>query len=144
MRDEFEKYLQSIALSATLTERVRAIHDFYQPTIPDELKWIFITDYITQEGERIFDSLWFFTSRHAMEAKQFTSTDDYDVAAFQTQMTYFRIRKQDYDLKKANDKSRLLLSFQVNSGVSGEIKASKENCDHLWQLVCDYFIPRLK
>ena len=92
----------------------------------------------------MFGSLWFLAERYVMEAKEFGSQDDYDLALLQLPLLYVRIRKQDFDSKIANEKSRMFLSFTAHTNMSGEMKASKENCDHLWRLFCEYFVPRMK
>ena len=54
-----------------------------------------------------------------------------------------RIMKQDYDFKKATDKSRLNIEVMYNLQMQGKYKASKENCDILWNIICKYYMPFL-
>lgn len=79
-----------------------------------------------------------------MEAKQFIKKDDFDITPIKNRILYWRIEKQDYDFKKATEKSRLYLEFTLDTGISGEFKASKENCDYLRDIILKYVLPNLK
>ena len=66
-----------------------------------------------------------------MEAKAFVSTDDYDMTSLAKRVVYWSIEKQDYDFQKATEKSRMHLFFRLDTGATGDLKASRENCDRL-------------
>ena len=145
MREEFIEYLKSIGLAEALCERIETIYEFYNSGIcPDEITGIFVTDYITGDGTREYENLWFFSEKYAMEAKQFIKEDDFDITPIKNRIQYWRIKKQDYDFKKATEKSRLYLIFALDTGVRGEFKASKENCDYLIDIILKYVLPNLK
>lgn len=92
----------------------------------------------------MFENLWFFTENYAMEAKQFPLQDNFDMLVFYKRITYWNIQKQDYDFKKATDKSRLYLHFKVDTLTEGSLKASKENCDYLKEIFLKYILPNLR
>jgi hypothetical protein len=141
MKDEFLAYTQTISLSTTLTAKVRSVFDFYSTICPEEIKWIHISDYFTQEGERVYEAVYLFSDNFAMEAKEFASREDFDLAPIEL-ISYLGIKKQDYDLKQATEKSRLTLFFHFSEKAYVEMKASKENCDNLWSLFREYVLPR--
>lgn len=141
MKDEFLQYMQAISLSNTLTAKAQSAHDFYSGICPEEIKWIHISDYFTQEGERVYETICLFSDNFAMEARQFASREEFDFAPIAS-INYLEIKKQDYDLKRATEKSRLTLSFHFSEKAYLDMKASKENCDHLWSFIREYVIPR--
>jgi len=144
MKEEFIKYLESIGLTKTLCERIKTIYEFYRDTCPDEITGIFVTDYITEDGSREYENLWFFSKIYAMEAKQFIVKDDFDMTPIKNRIIYWKIQKKDYDFKKATEKSRLYLEFGLDTGIAGVFKASKENCDYLKDIILKYVLPNLK
>ena len=144
MKEEFMKYLKSIGLTEALCKRIETIYEFYSSVCPDEITGIFVTDYLTKDGSREYENLWFFSEKYAMEAKQFIKKDDFDTTPIKNRIQYWRIEKKDYDFKIATEKSRLHLVFALDSGISGEFKASKENCDHLRDIILKYVLPNLK
>ena len=147
MKEEFKKYLKDVDIIGDIRERVERIYDFYREICPDEITGIFITDYIKEDGERVYENLWFFSEKYCMEAKQFITKEDFDITPIQNRICRWAIQKKDYDFKKATEKSRLLLKFYfgVELGVLiGELKASKENCDYLKDIILKYVVPNLK
>jgi hypothetical protein len=143
MKEEFVLYLESIGITNTLRDRIEAVHEFYQEICPDDITGIFITDYI-KKGEREYDCLWFFSEKYCMEAKQFILKDDFDITPLHKHVYYWRIQKQDYDFKEATEASRLHLVFHLDTGITGELKASGENCDYLRDITLEYVAPNLK
>lgn len=144
MKEDFKNYLSSIGITTkAFSERIEAIYQFYQDLGLGEITGIFVTDYIQSDGARIFENLWFFTENCAMEAKQFPTQDNFEMLVFYKRIPYWNIKKQDYDFKKATDKSRLYLVFKHDTGIEGSFKASKENCDYLKEIFLKYILPNL-
>jgi len=146
MKKEFIDYLESIDIKeGVLLDRIESIYKFYSEMCPDEIVDIFVTDYIDSEGRREYENLWFFSDRYVMEAKGFAAgKDDFDIAPIKDRVEYYEIRKQDYDFKEATDKSRLHLNIKWDTGVSGEFKAAKENCNALIGIILKYVKKNLK
>ena len=144
MKEEFKKYLKDVDIIGAIGERVERIYDFYREICPDEITGIFITDYIKEDGERVYEHLWFFSEKYCMEAKQFITTDDFDITPIKNRIIYWTLKKQDYDFKKATEKSRLHLKFVIDIEIEAALKASKENCDHLKNIMLKYIMPNLK
>ena len=144
MKEEFVTYLESIGITNTLRKRIETIYEFYREICPDEITGIFITDYIKGDGEREYQNLWFFSEKYCMEAKQFITADNFDMTLIQKHVLYWTVQKKDYDFKKATEESRLYLRLDLDTGISGELKASGENCDYLRDIFLEYVAPNLK
>lgn len=147
MNMDFKIYLESIGIGELFTKRVEDIYLFYSEILKkmnDEIRDIFITEYIKQDGSRQYDSLWFFSDKYFMEAKMFSSKDDFDFMPYACSLTYLRIEKQDYDFKKATEQSRLIVEYEIPYNKEGVLKASKGNCDKLREITIKYFIPNTK
>ena len=144
MKNEFTSYFQRLGLSTTLQTRIQEIFDFYATLCREDIIHVFVTEHITEDGTRNFESLWLLSSNFVMEAKGFVSRDDFDMAELSTPICYWEMQKQDYDFKVATDKSRMSFRFRFPSDVGGQLKASRENCDALRDLIVKYFVPKMR
>ena len=79
-----------------------------------------------------------------MDAKLFISQFELTINPIKKRFFHLIIKKQDYDFKKANEKSRLTINVNLNLGdLTVSLKASKENCDYLHILIKKYIVPNL-
>lgn len=144
MKKEFEEYLKSIGISTeVLLNRIESIYQFYVDVCPEEIKDIFVTEYIKEDGTREYESLWFFSDKYWTEAKQFIINDNFDMIPIEN-IIRWEIKKQDYDFKKAIEKSRLFLKVNITTFLLAEFKSSKENCDFLKEIFLKYVKPKIK
>jgi len=144
MEKKILAYLKDIGLTKELVDRVESLYTSYQSISSEEITDLFITDYLTKERKRIYENLWFFSENYIMEAKQFISQDNLDIAPNKKNIIYFQVEKKDYDLKKASEKSRINLNIRFGAILRGDLKASEKNCDYLWKIVKDHFLPNLE
>jgi len=144
MKEKFIKYLESISIANALRERIETIYELCKEICPDEITGIFITDYIKEDGSREYENLWFFSEKNCMEAKQFITKYDFDITSIKKRVNYWTIKKQNYDFKEATEKSRLFLRVGFDINLVGELKAAKENCDYLKEIILKYVKINLK
>lgn len=143
MNQKFETYLSALRVTEIVRNRVQQVYDFYQETCPEELVDIIITEYITEEGLREYESLWFFSKTYVMEAKNFLSIDEFDLAPWANSVVHWAVKGENYDYKAATPKSRLHLSVHLDTMVFAEFRASQENCDYLMAILREQVIPKL-
>jgi hypothetical protein len=141
MKNEFVDYLNAINMSETLQARVEAIYEIYEEIVPDEITGIFVTDYVTDEGLREFESLWFFSDRSALEAKSFVNKYDLDYTPLSA-INYWKLEAKQYDFGEATVESRLRLHFTIQPVVCN-LRASRENCDYLMQILKEFVVPNV-
>jgi hypothetical protein len=134
MDEKFYIYMRVIGLTDSLIKRVEQIFAFYSEIIKIKIDDIFITDYIDKEGARHYENLWFFSKDVWMEAKNFVTTDNFDMAILKGPLKYWRVEKTDYDFLKVTEKSRLLIESSINEDIESSFKAARENCDFLKQV----------
>ena len=144
MKAKFADYLKSIGMTKTNIERVETIHKFYKGICPDEITDVFVSEYLKEDGSREYENIWFFSQKYCMEAKLFLTKDDFDITPIWKRIEYLRIEKQDYDFKKAKDQSRLFLHFTLDTKMTCDFKASKENCDNLRSMIVNFITPNWK
>ncbi len=147
MTQEFKlkmgEYLVTLEMPEIFRKRVFMIYEFYRETCSEEITDVFVSEYLNQDGTRKYENLWFFSETYCMEAKQFITKEDFDITPIKEKTSYIRIKKENYDFKKATEKSKLHLELGFTNEVRGNSKASKENCDYLKEIILKHFIPNL-
>jgi len=79
-----------------------------------------------------------------METKNIAGEDNFDITPLHKNIVYIKIKDEDYDFKKAKLTSRCHVSFRIGPAqIAGELKASRENCDYLKQILLQHIIPNL-
>lgn len=145
MKENFIKYLDRIKIPKALHPRIGEIYKHHRGLYGAlSLKDIFISEYVKEDGKRELENLWFFTHKLLLESKMFINQDDFDATPLKNRILYWRLKKQNYDFKKATKKSRLTIEFNLESGVSGILKSSGVNCDELKKILNKYIIPNVK
>ncbi len=139
---KFISYLKEVDITTrVLLKRVEFIYTLCSEMCPDEIEDIFVTDYIKADGTREYENLWFFSKGYCLEAKQFLTQIDLDITPIKRRITYWTVTAQDFDFKKAADKSRLNLTFKLVQRIDGEFKAAKGNCNSLQAIINKYVKP---
>ncbi len=146
MKAEFKNYLELIGLTGVIINRVEEIYQFYENSLKilgEDILDIFVTDYVSKEGLREYENLWFFSKNYIMEAKLFLQQDDFDLAPIAKKIKYIQVKKNDYDFIKLNDKSRLYILYSTSTLSKGQFKASKENCRYLRDIYLKHILPNI-
>ena len=141
MKAEFHDYLTEIEMSTPLIQRVEHFHDLYTNLLVTEPTHIFVTDLISEDDLRSYDSLWFFNDSQALEAHRFVDDEAFDLGGV-SEVTLWRIDQEAFVANEATSESRLKVTFSSRDGISGDLRATGNNCDYLWRLVRDWFVPR--
>ena len=146
MTNEFVTYLDSIGITGLYLDRVKEILDFYQRLFPDQIKDIFVSEYVQEDGTRKHQGLWLFSTTSIMEAKDFLrkDKDDFDFMFIRNQVKYWTIEKTEFDFDIATKSSRMNITCSMqNSSLSCYFKASAENCEHLKLIFNKYILPNI-
>jgi hypothetical protein len=138
-------YLQSLNVSQPIFQRVHNVYDFFREMLPEDVDLVelFVTQYITEEGAREYENLWFFSDEYLMEAKDFLTVDEFDTIALNSNVRRWEIRGQDYNYRRATDKSRIFLHITFSDQIGADLRASQKNCDYLMAILKKYFVPNL-
>ena len=100
--------------------------------------------YLEEGGTRRFENLWLFTDTHAMEARGFMSPDDqFDLTPLKGCVDRWEIKKRDYDFKEAGSRSRMEVTVSLRFPISGSMRATGNNCDHLKNIFMKHIVPNI-
>jgi hypothetical protein len=148
MKEEFTSYLESLGITTPILERVESVLSWYSNVVGEEIKDLFVSDYINEEQTRVYEGLFLFSSQSIVEARQFVSNDSYDYTPLPQSVAYWEMRRKDFDLKAAAEKSRLFVSVRLHGSALNDLmadfKASGKNCDRLLELFKQYFAPQIR
>jgi len=145
MKTEFVEYLKKIGINEQkLIERVEYILNFYEKLYSGQIEDIFISEYLNEDGTRVYENLWFFTNEFLFEAKQFIIEDNFDSMSIVNTIKYWNILKKEYDYETSSIKSRMSVYISFVEKLTAILKASKENCDNLKLIFSKYFLPNMK
>lgn len=137
MERKYKDYLASIGIYGGIVERIENIMEQYRVIFPDkEVKDIFVTDYFSEDGNRNYESLWLFYDDVVCEAKNFITLDNFDCAKYsKDHLSLWRIEKKDFNLVEYNDNSRISLNANFGIDFEWEMKAARNNCIKLVQII---------
>lgn len=124
----------------TIKGRFRNALEFYVNKVGMPVEQVHVTDRRDEEGNRIYESAWFFGDEFAMEAHYFVSKDDFDVSVVDS-IAIWRVDVQNYDFENATDDSRMSLTYNT-AATSGSLTATGSNCDSLAEVLHRFIIPR--
>ena len=145
MKAEFKEYLKLIGINeVNYLERIETIIKVHYDICQEEINDIFVDEYIKEDGTRDYDDISLFSNNYNFGAIRFLTEDDFFITKRMKNVTIVRIKKKNYDFKKATESSRLNIEIRHNNDVHGILKASKENCDHLKHIYFKYIAPNIK
>lgn len=145
---KFDEYFISLDLKGVFLEKCHETLTFYDMLFND-ITDAFVSEYIDSEGKRQYESLWLFSENYLCEAKQFLTIDDFDYVPIKNKITRWNIKKKDFikknelDISHINSRSRITLEIMISPDTIGTLKASKDNCGHLWKIFRIYIIPNI-
>lgn len=143
MKPEWETYLNEMQVSAVLKSAIEERLQVAAKLCPEPIDDLLLTDYVDNEDRRSLESIWFLSKSYALEAKNFISSSNCDLAILRDNIAYFDVKWEDFDFEKATSKSRLNVRFQLLDGVEGEMRASGGNCEVLWRFFSTRIRPNL-
>jgi hypothetical protein len=148
MPESIVTYLDSLGMGSALIERVEATRVVIQRVVDQEVTGIFVSEYRTEEGQREYDSLWLVTDGFISEAIDFTFTDRSDVVPRANSIQRIEMIRRDYELDdEVSESSRLTLHVLFSgagaTGITGELKASGENCLALTAFLKEHLLPHM-
>ena len=144
MKDDFKQYLLGIGLSATNRDRAAELYEILTLFCPEAVEEILVSEYVTGEGVREYETLLFLTPSYVLEVEHFLTSPQMWFNRYTTRIDSFRFNAKDYDFKKAVPASRLSFwAIWTLGEFTLSYKASGENCDHLRDVVKQYIAPNL-
>jgi hypothetical protein len=142
--DDVRQYLSAIGMGSPLVERTETVLRTVTSYLPEEPKYIFVSDYRDEEGNRNYESLWVLTETFMSEAKQFVTQGNFDIVRNDSGISRVVVDYDEFDFDAPREGSRLNVDVTfAAAGVSGSFRASGSNCADLQQVLDGYLLPLL-
>lgn len=139
---KFDKYLEKMGITTkVLSDRVQFLYDVASKICPEEIEQLFIEDNIKKDNTRAYGSLWFFSKGFMLEAHNFEM--EYNIDIMPIKVIRVVLELNNYNLKEAEERSRLKVYINLPEDITGEWNAAKENCDVLRDIAFNYIMPKL-
>lgn len=110
---------------------------------PEPVEDAFVSQYRESDGRLVIESIWMFTSSWAVEFKNALKEENFDLAILKDSITHLILELRDFDLKKAQESSRLKVHFQLLHGITGDFQATDANCLELLRITRERFLPNV-
>ena len=145
MKKEFLEYLKSIGIvSKSMQARIREAHNDCLLLSNEKPQDIFVDEYMDSEGQRQYECINFFSKHYHFAMNDFLGKSDrYFYSILQARILRWTIEKTEYDLKKATDKSRIVIDFLISDAAGGNLKASGKNCEVALLMFKKYLLPNM-
>lgn len=141
MKAEFEEYLRGLGMGDVLLERVTEIERSVRPLCPEELKYVFVAEYVEEGGMRQYEDLFFFSDNYAIQATNFVNRNELDMDRIGKSISSLKIVGEQFDFAAPTEKSRLSVRYYTATALRADLKASRENCAHLLAIVRTCLVP---
>ena len=140
------EYLKEVGAPEPLIEKSRKMLEIAKKICPENIDDHFISESYMKNGERVFESLWFFSRKFMLESKRMMSKlTNIDIMCHFMNIDSYEIKWLEYDPtspEKETENSRLSIE-----GILGilrlEMKASGSNCPKLWAIIGKYIVPNI-
>ena len=139
LNDDFIDYLQAVTIPLDMGGRIDSIFDFYTRVYPkEEIKDIFVSDFIDKENERRYESLWLFSDNYIIEARELLIKDNFhiNITPYKNRITHLNII--------GNATSLIALEFKTDTQNSCTLKGAGRNSRYLKDIFEKYIKPNLK
>lgn len=143
MKAQWKRYLKEIGMRTALIKRIESAERAVAAVCPDQLRDLFVSEYLSQDGTRNYEHVFFFTDEHAIRVTNFLTEQTLDIDAIAYGIVNLVITGTDFDFGETSEKSRLTVHYHTAGGCTADLRASKENCAYLLNVVRRWLAPNL-
>lgn len=142
MNESFNEYLKKMGLvSESCLKKLNDILEFASRLVPEPIEDVFISQ-SNEENKKIteWDSLWFFSKKYCLEARQFLVHNDFELYHLEG-LRNVRLILENCELSKlstqpsADPPATLVVEFNPSRGGRCQLYAYGQNCEKLSSLV---------
>ena len=124
-----------------------AFHDRFTAVAEGVVQDALASEYVTEDGQRQYSSVLFFTSTHVYEVEKFLSETPVMWIAKLSNITYLGLTPKEYDFTTPSPASRLNFKCAWWGGGLGsmilDLQTSGNNCEQLLKVVRTYIMPNV-
>lgn len=142
MNAELAEYIAALGAPETLKTRVDALVSSYEAVLDEEIGAWFVSEYIDDQEQRTFESLWLFTENFLMEAELLGAEEDhFDFVPFKAGIRRLAVEKRSFDLTEPTSASRMTVETWLEDRRYAVMRASGDNCAALVEILQTVLLP---
>jgi len=130
--EQMREYFVDLGMGKSLVDRGVAVAEEISKLLAEPVEHVFVSEYRDDGGNRYYENLWLFTERYVSEAQSFIGSDVFDVVPVRLGLARIEVSHEHFDFDTPSEQSRLAvgISFSTSgsAGITGQLKASGENC----------------
>src|SRR3712207_1781977 len=136
MNEKLADYLSALGAPEALRTRVTDLLDTYEAVLEEEVGAWFVSEYVDDQEQRTFESLWLFTQAFAMEAQLLGADEDhFDFVPLRTGIRQIIVEKRAFNFDDVRPASRMTVETWFEDRRYGVMRASGENCVALLEVL---------
>jgi len=136
-------YIRMLGGSENIIVKIPRLESLASTLCPETVEEFFISEYKKTNGQRILENMWFFSPTFILESKNIIQENiNLDILCINKIIDRIEIDSEKYDFTKATDESSLTIILHMTTAVA-LLKSTGFNCDKLWGIVQEYFIPNI-
>lgn len=143
---KLEEYLKGIGFTDVIILKTEALKRLAEKMCPEPIEDFFVSEYRKSDGERVFNSVFFFSRKYMLESKNVVSNElNLDISCAFKSIERCEVTCVDYnplEPDKTGENSRM--NVEGNFGnVYFTLHATRENCRKLWSIHEEYIVPNI-
>jgi hypothetical protein len=149
MKEAFRDYFKKMGLTSEKDQnRLFEVYHMAARLLPGEIGDVLLSQsHDNRDDAAGFESLWFFSESHCLEAREFFNRTDFEVHGLKG-IQNIHIIMENFDLQKlaplsATSKSTVIVEFNLLRGGRCHLYAHGPNCAHLAGIALEYLKNQL-
>lgn len=146
MNHEIISYLESIGMGQKLIGKVNSFYDYFNKINDEGIQDAVISEYVTEDGQRQYMHIYFFSENHVFEVSNFLS-DEFKmwISKISGNIAHLGFTCKEFDFVAPTPASRLNFNTRWKNGTNFvlDISTTGDNCMHLLNMVRKYINPAL-
>jgi len=144
MNSNFTEYINSLEMSDIFKGKVETTIKNCNKLFELDFNKLFISNGLDSENIPYYDSLFLFNENYVIEAKNFESTINFDIANLENNLHYAVLKSKNNDLDNFDDKSQLEVTmFQGDNLYTKFISRGKFNSECLIDIYKSIILKRI-
>ena len=144
MNDRVVQYLDSLGLTDELRFRIEVLIARCEHLLGSEATAVFASEYVAEDVGRVYESVFAFTPDFMMEAQVAQEPQEQvDIVPLRASVKHWIINTSHYDLRTANDQSRVSTNVWLAEDRVATLRASGRNCDNLLAVGLEFIRPNV-
>lgn len=145
MHTHIADYLDTLGLTEAMRFRIESLVANYETILHQSLDDVVISEYISDDVGRVFESMWAFADGLIMEARIASDDegDQFDFVPLRHSVRHWVVRSKDFRPGNFTDSSRLSMEVWLADERVGRLRASGRNCDQMMAICLTRVLPNL-